>query len=237
MATSFDPNKNPYADDLLRLSRVPKSRFTTRERHLSACMLAGKLYGLEVGLESRFYWLAYEFDWRENGPLLFTANNRRVWVEVIFESAPPDRRLRDLEYFENLIARDGLEGQVLVLNVGTNGVRELHNGKWKKSWSLDIIAARLLLPNGRGSLDDQDSDSIPPMSDEEASSAYFGSGDNGDGGGLRRGGGGGGGGNGGGEDGGRGDQTPGAGGVRELLNHPVLFTGDEKTLRTILDNA
>ena len=94
-----------------------------------------------------------------------------------------------------------------------------------------------------GSSAEPNSDSIPPRSDEEAGSAYYGgdfpraaSGGNGDG--LRREGvGGGGGGDGDGDGDGGGGQAPGTGGVRELVNHPVLFSVDADVLRAILESS
>lgn len=238
MATSFNPNKNPYADDLLRLSNAPKSRFTPRERYLSASLLAGKLYGLELEPLHGINW------WSQYGHLFFQGNNRPVLAEVLFESESHTERLSELQYWASWAERYFGESHVLVLKAGHSGVSELHNGQWDASQSWDSIAAKFQLPDALGSSADPGSDSIPPRSDEEASSAYFGgdtaqsgAGGGGDDDGLRRGGGDGGDGGFGRGNGGGGDQAPGAGGVRELVNHPVLFTVDEDTLRAILENA
>jgi hypothetical protein len=45
MSHRFDPNTNPFADDLLRLGVAPASRFTAGERRIFARILAGKIYG------------------------------------------------------------------------------------------------------------------------------------------------------------------------------------------------
>lgn len=227
MATSFSPNKNPYADDLLRLSNAPKSRFTAQERHLSASVLASKLYGLELA-SLRNYW------WPEHNHLFVQAGGQLVLVEVLFESEISELHLLELQY--RVYSVDLWDAHVIVLKVGVSGVIELYNGKWDAKRLMDSIGAHLQHSDAPAFTDGPGLDSIPPISDEEASTAYFGTTDvngggvNGDG---RQQGGGGGGFRGG--DGDNGGQAPGSGGVLELLNHPVLFTVDEEALNAILE--
>ena len=90
MATRFNPNKNPYAADILELSNAPNSRFTRRERYLSASLLAAKLYGLELAPLRVPYW------WRHLGHGFFWGNKRLVLVEVLFESEPARGRWAEL---------------------------------------------------------------------------------------------------------------------------------------------
>lgn len=234
MATSFNPKKNPYSADLLRLSRAPESRFTGQERHVSACLLVGKLYGLELASSRILYWRT------DYVPLIFVGKNKIVLTAVVFESESLDERLKELDYWTHLVEPINGGAHVLVLKVGESGVRELHNGEWHHSRSSLSIRKQFQSTNALGSSADPEADSIPPRSDEEASIAYFGNdsdqrgaGGGGNGDGSRRGGGGGGGFG----DGGGGDQEPSDGGVRELLNHPVLFSVEAETLRAILENA
>lgn len=44
----FDPNLNPYADDLIRLSAAPHSRYSAQERTTLARIIASKLYRLTL---------------------------------------------------------------------------------------------------------------------------------------------------------------------------------------------
>lgn len=234
MASSFNSNKNPYAGDLLRLSNVPRSRFTPQERNFSASLLASKLYGLELA-PPLSYW------WPEHNHLLFQGSNRLVFVEVLFETESHKARLSELQHLVLWAASVLNDVHVIVLKVGISGVSELYNGKWDAELSVDSIDAQFQLSDAPALSDGPGSDSIPPRSDEEASSAYYGeapadngAGGGGDGDGLQQGGGGGGfrGG-----DEGSGGQAPGAGGVLELVNHPVLFTVDEEALDAILGAA
>ncbi|PIG00359.1 hypothetical protein CLU84_3336 [Comamonas sp. 26] len=209
------------------------SRFTPQERHLSATLLASKLYGLEFA-HLRNYW------WPEHGPLFAQRNNQLVLVEVLFESEFDKARLSELRH-RLFFAEEFWNSHLIVLKVGISGISELYNGKLDTTRLREFIDAQLQLTDAPARSDGPGQDAIPPRSDEEASSAYFGdaaanngAGGGGDGDGFRQGGGGGGfrGG-----EGGNGGQAPGAGGVRELINHPVLFTVDEEALRAILENA
>jgi len=236
MTARFNPNTNPYADEILRLVHVPKSRFTTLEKMTSAAIHGAKLYGLEIWEQPRMFWR-----WPHGN--LFTiphGSNSPVWVEVLFETEKYEvtERLRDLKTIWSDWLGDEFERiQLIALKAGNNGLIELYNGQWWGHDSLALIASRFA-QDTVSDLEQSSSDPIPLRTDEESSAAYFGRSSIQGGGGGRDGGFGGGGGDGGsgGGDGPQG-QAPGAGGVREMLNHPVLFSADKETLRAILENT
>lgn len=238
MMARFNPNTNPYADEILRLVHIPKSRFTTLEKMTSAAVLGAKLYGLEILEQPRIFWR-----WPHGS--LFTiphGSNSPVWVEVLFETEKHEvpERLRDLEMWADWLEDRGGRPHLIALKAGNDGLIELYNGLWQRGESWKLITSRLE-QDTVSDFEQSSSEPIPRRTDEESSAAYFGRSSIQGGGGGRDGGfgGGGGGGGDGGSDGGDGPQgqTPGAGGVREMLNHPVLFSADKETLRAILENS
>ena len=230
MTQAFNPNTNPYVDDLLRLNMIPSTRFTLQERRLSAVMLAGKLYGLE----NRRRWDGFYF---------FNVQKKlRVAIDVVFETELPDL-LETRRYFDRFEGYR-LKTHLILLRVGASGVSELFNDKFGSTTRETILRA-VRQPERAAAILEAGSDAIPARPDEAVSREYFGQGPNepnrsggrmgGSGEGRGRDGGGGGGGPTGG-DGGN-SEGSGAGGTRELLNHPVLFSVDHETLAAILDQA
>ncbi|GEM_PF-6081049 len=222
MSRVFDPNTNPYADDLLRLALAPPSRFSKQERRAMGSILAGKLYGLGISTRS-WYFLDHD-------EAHFLGSD--VWgivaIVLIFDDENDEwtleRMLRRLGYRK---AAD----QMIVLSVGAAGVIEIYNGPW--------ITAVSSIRNASNSIWNADDaprypteGDIPAGSDAELSRDYLGQ-DRGGGGEGDDGRGGDGGGNDGVPPGGEGGSS-GAGGVGELLNHPVLFSIERRHFDAIL---
>lgn len=230
MPHRFDPNVNPYADELLRLSLAPERRFNAPERHLMAAIIGAKLYDLEPhALHARFYAFIYP-----HAHIIRFASGKAddrhdIAMHVMFESddmqAPyPDSFVRD-------------EGSTLiVLHVGDHGVIELFNGFMDDN-TATVFAQRVArLKSGQELREERHEGSMPPLDDEEARRRWLGlppvDGPPGNDG------------NGGGGDGnvpgaggdGPGD-TPGAGGTRELVHHPVLFSVDSDAIDAILEQT
>ncbi|WP_162044845.1 hypothetical protein [Undibacterium sp. YM2] len=196
----------------------------------SAAVLGAKLYGLELWEQPHI------LKSQPHGNLFISqyGSNNLVWVEVLFvnEKHEVTERFRGLEWWSDWIEPKLGRLHLIALKAGDNGLIELHNGLWQHD-SLELVTSRF----AQDTVSDFEKNSSEPIqrrTDEESSAAFFGLSSIGDGGS-----GGFGGGRGGGEGGGNGPegQAPGAGGVREMLNHPVLFTSDRKTLRSILENT
>lgn len=222
MSRVFDPNTNPYADDLLRLGLAPLSRFSAEERRAIGYVLAGKLYGLE----SWRFRLVY--------PILPGVRFRSPYSKDVIAMALLFDRERvgyDLDVIERRLARPYHADTLIALNVGATGLAEIYNGPWMPDAIGRIRSA--LERNWRGWDEGVSTfeEVIPALSDEALRSNYLGRGDGAMGGG---------GGEGGGNDGvppGGDDNMPGAGGTGELLNHPVLFSIDRAALDAILEQV
>lgn len=229
----FNPNTNPFADDLLRLRMAPSTRFSPRERRTFAKLVAGKLYGLELNGPGFTFpsWRAMHGD---------LSDRRLVVVNVHFDSD-----LQDVEK-SSIIYDTSSKLKFIVLSVGDYGVVELFNGSWEPSMRGTILSAIKNIIKNIGDEENvfitQESNGILPRSDEEVRRDYLGEGPEdrdrgapgggGGDGGDQRGGGGGGRGPGGGGDGA--NEGSGTGGTGELLNHPVLFAVERNIFDAIL---
>ncbi|WP_144023113.1 hypothetical protein [Burkholderia sp. AU15512] len=222
MLHSFDPDSNPYAEDLLQLSRAPQLRYSEAERRALARIVASKLYQISL-VEP------YETDWRFGDWKNEIASESFLDIDVLFDS--------DLIELDPMRYRD-IKSQLIVLSVGQNGVIELFNGKTNVDVFEWVQRAIQRIGDDKWSGERTDDGRIPHRSDEAATADYRGESavENG----FDRNGGGTGGRNGGGRggngDGDSPDGPPGSGrgGVAEVINHPVLFSADPEILDAIL---
>ncbi|MGH8783125.1 hypothetical protein [Paraburkholderia sp.] len=239
MIFRFDPDRNPYADDLLRLALTPAGRFSSSERLVIARVLAGKLYEVSHFRDAPFMFVGSR-RYRENG------SGRGVVIDVFFDddfsNGIPSRRY----LYSNKAAA------LIILCVGKYGVVELYNAAvkdltYERIWEFydqadDPEFEPIVESDGR----------VPVRADDAAASSYLGEdaeeggrpwadlrggrdrggGDNTGGGGAS----GGGDGTGGGGEGGVGDGA-GAGGTGELLDHPVLLSIDRDIFNSLLDQT
>lgn len=225
----FDPNLNPYVDDLLRLYAAPQSRYTDNELRAMANVIAGKLY--EVSDLDRFsmHWGPYALE-------RYHAKSGSVGFEVLFDTVRP----RDLSIRR---MRSRRNGRLIVLFVGRHGVVEIFNdfahrldiesiGQIARAieagQSIEIRRqpSAITLRNDSESVRDYDGGFSAPRAQSQLERSGTGGGSQRgdsigtfgrrDGGGRGRDGGGG---------DGDGEEMPasGRGGVGELMNHPVLF--------------
>ena len=236
---TFDPNTNPYADDLLRLRFAPLQRYTHIERIALGRVIAAKLYDL---VPDFYFSFTRRPLWRN------LADDNPVELHLVFDDAVNASKL-----YQRLQRYDGLPLlQLIILVAGHGGVVEVFNGL-RHDLSPEYLAIALDAMRGTGvrNLPEQE-DAVQARDDRDAASDYAGAprqegrarGDVGDG--RRNGGGGGadrndrgngGGGDGGGDDGDGPRGTSGSGGVSELVNHPVLFTVDRQVYNAILDET
>jgi len=217
MIQRFNPNTNPYVEDLLGLEALPNSRFSQNERRLIGAIIVGKIYGLTL-VPINFY-DGYSRMLHRSG------NNDQIVNVIVLFGSDRDKWKHQLFYRNR-----SLENRVLiVLGVTEDRAVELYNGRWEHRPYPDLFAAITEIYDGRREPPIDDKYRIAALSDEEAQQNYSGNGggnDRRDGGGD----GGGGGNNAGGDDGNAGGS--GAGGITEVLTHPVLFSVD----RTVFDN-
>lgn len=214
----FDPNTNPYADDLIRLALAPATRYLQHERRALAEIMAIKLY--QVNTHDRwprdfpYLYIGRDLNWHEVGIKVIFEFERDVAMEVIS---------RDFVRYEELV----------VLSVGAQGVVEVFNGRPEGFERKKIKAALSSLWDGHRIEKDRGEGIVPIRSDKEAADDYQGrrgrDGSNGDG-------------NGG--DGGDGDGDgpgpggmPGSGGTRELINHPILFAVEPGVFDAIMEQV
>lgn len=214
---AFDPNKNPYADDLLRLAFAPSSRYRPNERRAMATIMAAKLYQVETH--------NYTPRWH---PFLYhvaTTDLSEIGIIVVFDSD----EIQELRYAIHFFPRCD---KLIVLSVGKRGVIEVFNGPTSDD-NLKIISAAVARLREKGKLDGETKEGvIPTRSDNEVADDYQG----------KRGydgasGGGGGDGGDGGDNGPGPDRIPGSGGARELLNHPVLFAVEPDIFDAIMEQV
>lgn len=234
MPHRFDPNVNPYADELLRLSLAPEQRFSAGERHLMAAIIGAKLYDLGPhALHTRFHAFVHP---RGHVVRLMPRDNqdwRRVVLRIVFGD-------EDWNYYADSIAID--EGSTLIiLYVGNQGVIELFNG-FANDATLQALKQRMeQLQSREEHRDEENEGRIPALHDDEARRRWLGLFDgsppdgappghdgNGDGGDGDIPGAGGSDGTGG---------PGGAGGTRELVHHPVLFSIDSAAFDAILEHT
>jgi hypothetical protein len=243
MIFRFDPDRNPYADDLLRLALTPAGRFSSAERLVIARILAGKLYEVDHYRDAPF-WFIRSHRYLENG------SHRRVVIDVLFDEDFSDNRPVRRYLYGNRAAA------LVVVSVGKCGVVELYNAPMK-----DLTYERLLKSYDQAADPEYEpiaegDGRVPVRADAAAASSYLGEdaeeggrpsadfrdgrdqggGDNTGGGGASGDGGGTGGGGPRGGDGGAGDGA-GAGGTGELLEHPVLFSIDRDMFNSLLDQT
>jgi len=222
MLHSFDPDSNPYAEDLLKISRVPETRYTNAERRALARIVASKLYQVSL-IEP------YETDWRYGAWVSQVAPGPFIDIDVLFDS--------DLGKLDPERYRD-IRKQLIVLSVGRHGVIELFNGQMRDDvFELVQQAIARIARDGRS--DERTNDRrILHRNDDMAADEYgsdstvdTGIEPNGGGAGRQNGGGRGGDGDGNGPDG-----PPGSGrsGVAEVINHRVLFSAAPEILDAIL---
>jgi hypothetical protein len=221
----FDPNKNPYADDLVRLALTPSTRYRPIERRALATIMATKLYQLEA----REHWpLRYSYQYIDP-----TSDPHTVDIAVIFDSD----RVREIA--EVIHHPYYFHDKLIVLSVGEKGVIEVFNGLASDAHPKKIRAAVVRLRESK-TLDGDTEDGmvteeaiVPVRSDSEVADDYRGkrrrdgSNDGGDGGG----------GGGGGDDGPGPEGVPGSGGARELMNHPVLFAVESSVFDAIMEQV
>lgn len=225
MLRKFDPNKNPYADDLLRLYHAPSQRYTQTEKRVLARILASKLYQVQLTDQNYVDW--HYGDWVIDD----TKPGRKVDFDVLF-----DTDLKDIEQTSHLHGYTGDDHapphhSLIILAVGVHGVTELYNGKLGEHVvnALRHAAEQLADPEGSENRSDRENEAaVPPRSDDEAAKLYAGT----EQGGGNRGGGDGNGAN----NGGNGPNGgPGSGGVVEVLSHPVLFSVERDVFDAILE--
>lgn len=222
MIRKFDPDTNPYADDLLRLSLAPPGRYSDVERLALARIIASKLY--KVTLVEPHY-----TDWGFSTWASEIRDGNFVEIDVLFDS---DLTKLALPFRSERYER--IQNTLIVLSIGTNGVVELFNGAPDRSISERVWRAiKQMYANENGDISSQ-FDAVPRRSDDEAAGNYLGDG-GASGHGNGAGGEGGGGGPGGGGDAPNG--VPGSGGVGELINHPVLFTVERHIFDAILEQV
>lgn len=226
MSHRFDPNTNPFADDLLRLGMAPSSRYSPRERQIFARILAAKIYGLrfrgDVYYPGDWHWIRIDNDLHN------------VEIAVLFDSDFPTTAISTR--FGG--ARDHLN--LIVLTVGSKGVVEIFNGRWHAFAAEQMLREMDAMDSGEQATNEDADGRIPPRSDDELMRDYAGLGQNDPDRGPPRDGGGDGGGSDGGDGippGGGDGGFPGAGGIRELLDHPVLLTVNEATFDEILEQT
>lgn len=248
MIFRFDPDRNPYADDLLRLALTPAGRFSSSERLVIARVLAGKLYEVDHYRSAPFM-VVGSHRYLENG------SRRRVVIDVLFDDDFSDGRPLRRYLHGNKAAA------LVIVSVGKYGVVELYNASLRDLTyerirkSYDQAADPEYEPTAEGD------GRVLVRADDIAASSYLGEDAEEDGrsstslrGGRDRGAGdstGGGGASGGGDgpggdgpggggpgddEGGAGDGA-GAGGTGELLEHPVLFSIDRDIFNSLLDQT
>lgn len=219
MIRKFDPDTNPYADDLLRLSLVPPGRYTDVERHTLARIIASKLY--KVSLVEPYY-----TDWGFSTWVSEIHDRNFVEIDVLFDF--------DVMAFGTSFSSErynGIKSALIVLSAGTHGVVELFNGVPDHSTIEHVWHAIEQMHAGEHGGTSNEFGAISHRSDDEVAGDYVG--DTGAG---RPGNGAGGG------DGGQGggdvpNGIPGSGGVGELINHPVLFTIERRIFDAILEQV
>lgn len=225
---TFDPNENPYADDLLRLSLAPPGRYSRMERLAMACIIASKLYR---GLSDDFFVSSEDgcIFWRHR----FLPN--RIRLATLFEDDVESHGL----LIDNVFRWTEF---TIVLYVGSNGVIEIFNDAAGGSIPHDVMAAYKQIRAGEYVEAFDRPGAVPYRPDGEAASDYEGNRDaqvrrrdrddyrNGNG----RGGAGGGGSNGG---NGNAGKIPGSGGVGELINHPVLLSVEQDMFDSIMEQV
>jgi uncharacterized membrane protein YgcG len=224
---AFDPNKNPYADDLVRLALAPSTRYRTLERRALATIMATKLYRLEA----REHWpLRYSYHYIDS-----TSDPLTVDIAVIFDSD------RIQEIAKVIYHHYYFHDKLIVLSVGEKGVIEVFNGLTRDVDPKEIRAEVARLRESKTLEGDREDGIVikegivPVRSDSEVADDYRGkrrrdgSNDGGNGGG--------GGGGGGGDDGPGPDGVPGSGGARELMNHPVLFAVESSVFDAIMEQV
>ncbi|CAG9234833.1 hypothetical protein [Burkholderia vietnamiensis] len=222
MLHSFDPDSNPYAADLLKLSRVPEARYTDAERRALARIIASKLY--QVSLVE-----PYETDWRYGAWVSESASGRFIDIDVLFDS--------EFSKLDPWRYRD-IRKQLIVLSVGRHGVIELFNGQTRHD-VFELVKQAIARIASDGESDERTNERrIPHRNDDKAAADYergatveSGIDWNSDGAGGQNGGGRGGDGGGDNPDGPPGS---GRGGVKEVINHPVLFSAAPEILDAIL---
>lgn len=222
MLHSFDPDSNPYAEDLLKLSRIPEARYTDAERRALARIVASKLYQVSL-IEP------YETDWRYGAWVSAGAPGPFVDIDVLFDS--------ELSKLDPTRYRD-IRKQLIVLSVGRHGVIELFNGQTRHD-VFELVKQAIARIGFDGEGDERKNDRrIPHRNDDKAAADYerdatveSGIDQSSDGAGGQNGGGRGGDGDG---DNPVGPPGSGRGGVEEVINHPVLFSAAPEILDAIL---
>ncbi len=223
MSRVFDPNTNPYADDLLRLALAPKSRFSPRERRIMGHILAGKLYGLRP--------LGRDWHFPYRGVMYFREGTRGRDVAIALYFYDENEGWY-LEMMAERVAYMDAAVQMIIIGVGSSRVIELYNGPMGPAASSSIRNLSNHLPQEDDAPRAQTEGGFHPRSDAALTRDYLGH-DRGGGGEDGGGRGGDGGGNDGVPPGGEGGSS-GAGGVGELLNHPVLFSIERRHFDAIL---
>jgi hypothetical protein len=159
---TFDPNKNPYADDLLSLRFALGQRYTPLEQVALGRVIAAKLYELAPGYGRRFWGRQL---WRNLGD-----GGTVVELHVVFNDAIKAGRLyRRLRRY-----RSWLDRQLIVLIVGNYGVVEVFNGSLRE---LDRESLAMALDAMRGTGDAYSSgreDAVRPRSDDNTVGDYLG---------------------------------------------------------------
>ncbi len=252
----FDPNENPYVDDLLRLLDTLRGPFSRAQIRALARVYVSRLYGVDTGG-------FFEYARRQMGGLV------RCSVRVVLDG--DDLLLSQILQTtrgEQLQGRLPYEARLVLVRVGYGGVIELFNGRRSvfedslRELGFDIdprrrdvihahdlfrVMARLGDEEGRvlpldGTtywdahwLGDAGDDAgawehreyDPPPADTDNGRGRYGGSD-----------GGGRGGDGEGPQGpdDRGGPGSGRGGVMEVLDHPVLFSADPQLLADILED-
>lgn len=256
----FDPNENPYVDDLLRLLASGRGRFSRAQIRALAHVYISRLYGVDTGgfLEG--------VRTQSDEPVRCSV---RVLLDGDVLSIPQAVRWMELKQrYESAPDRTRL----VVVHASTEGVTELFSGRRRElaPYLRDLAVALrrdsyVFLPtlirdaamSGAQALADDEGGRVLPLDGAAARNAYWrddgdedtgawehhgydlppadtgdGSGRDGSGGGSGRGG------DGEGPPGGddRGGPGAGRGGVMEVLDHPVLFSADPQLLADILED-
>jgi uncharacterized membrane protein YgcG len=221
MMRTFNPDTNPYADDLMRLGLAPLERYSYEERYALARLIASKLY--KISFKPPYHADAGFSSWHSDAH-----SGRTVEIGVIFNS---DLEQHRLSRPEDLYGHDQL---LIVLDIGKNGVVEVFNGVSDEGTFDQVRKAIASVRNGEyGGLADGPN-ATPPRTDSEVVDDYEGNreANRANRGGGRDGGGGG-------SDGGGGalGNASGSGGTGELINHPILFAVEEDTFDAILERV
>jgi len=215
----FDPNKNPYADDLIRLTITPSTRYRPSERRALATIIASKLYHVQ----EREHW-PLRYSYRYIDPM---SGSLDIDIVVIFDSD-------EIEKIAYLMRRYHIHDKLILLSIGENAVVEVFNGR-ASDVDPEKISAAVARLRENGTLDGNTGEGMVLVrSEDDLADDYRGK--------RRRDGSSGGEGGGGGDGGDDGDgpgpnDIPGSGGARELMNHPVLFAVESNVFDAIMEQV